>query len=146
MEKSFHTLAELRAEILTLKGTKIEQEVAIKAKFSSPGAIFSTAVSLFKGNGDKKSALSDFAQTDIVTTITRLVLPTILNTLVFRKSNFITKAIITFLSQKAAKKVDTELVVSLTEKVKSLFSGAKSTKPRKRDNRDYGIPPDSETY
>ncbi|MXV14132.1 hypothetical protein [Hufsiella ginkgonis] len=147
MERSFTTIDELRTEIFMLKGRRIEQEGAIKEKFSSPGAIFGTITGLFKSGTGKQSLLGDLMSHDMVTTITRVVLPLVLNKIVFRKSGFITKAIVTFLSQKAAKNVNSDMFAGLVDKVTHLFK-KRPREPKKSAIRikDYGIPPDSETY
>jgi hypothetical protein len=73
------------------------------------------------------------------------VLPLLLNGVFFKKSGFITKTLITFLSQKAAKQVNSDKVSGILDKFTSMFKG--NGKPQKVAGvRDYGIPPDSETY
>ena len=148
MEHSYNNLIELRAGIAALNIKKIEQEEAIKNCFKGPKAIFNTVASLFKSKNDSKSFLSELMSQDMITGISRVVLPAILNMFVFKKSNFITKAIVTFLSQKAAKNIDANLFSKISDKVKEVVSKIKlphhsSYQPQ---IRDYGIPPDSETY
>lgn len=145
MEKTFNNLADLRLEIALLRTRRYEQENAIKEKFNGPGATLTTVFSLFKGDS-KKSFLGDLLNQDIVSNISRVLLPTLLNTLVFKKSGLITKAIVTFLSQKAAKNVNTNVVTDIFDKVKTLFSKKDKTAEASEMNKDYGIPPDSETY
>lgn len=145
MEKSFNSLAELRAEIDLLKVKQFRNEEALKEKLSSPSAIFSTITSLFKSDNSNKSVVQDFAQSDIITNISRIILPIFLNGVLFKKSGFITKTLITFLSQKAAKQVNSTKISGILDKFKGAF---KSTGRPQRTPvvRDYGIPPDSETY
>lgn len=141
MEKSFSSLAELRAEIDFLKVKAFKDEEALKEGFKSPSAI----LGLFKTDSSKKSFTHDLMQQDILTNISRVLLPLLLNGVVFKKSGFITKTLITFLSQKAAKQVNSDKVSGLLDKFSSIFKG--NGKPQRSAHiRDYGIPPDSETY
>jgi hypothetical protein len=140
MEKSFSSLAELRAEIDFLKVKQFKDEEALKDGFKNPSALFG----IFKTDS-KKSLTQDFMQQDIITNISRVVLPLLLNGVFFKKSGFITKTLITFLSQKAAKQVSSDKVSGILDKFTSMFKG--NGKPQKvAAIRDYGIPPDSETY
>ncbi|MGV3509567.1 MAG: hypothetical protein ACO1N7_09785 [Sphingobacteriaceae bacterium] len=145
MEKSFNSLSELRAEIDFLKVKQFKDEEALKEKFSSPSAIFSSVASLFKtDSGNKKSFMQDLAHQDIITNISRILLPIFLNGVVFKKSGFITKTLITFLSQKAAKQVNSNKLSGILDKFTGIFKS--NGKPKPAAIRDYGIPPDSETY
>lgn len=146
MEKSsFNTIEELQAEIGVLRIRKDQQETAIHEKFNGPGAIFKTVTSLFKSDSSK-SLFDDIFNQDIITNISRVMLPMILNSSVFRKSGFITKTLVTLFSQKAAKNVNMDLITSLIDKVKGIFDKDKSPKAGIVSVKDYGIPPDSETY
>lgn len=147
MEQIYTNLLELQAGIAALKIKKYEQEEAIKNRFKGPGAIFSTIASLFKSKNDGKSFLGDLMSQDAITNISRVVLPAILNLFVFKKSNIITKTIVTFLSQKAAKNINADLFSGIADKIKGVINKIKlpqrDTSPKLDD---YGIPPDSETY
>ncbi|MBC8053627.1 MAG: hypothetical protein H7Y13_11240 [Sphingobacteriaceae bacterium] len=141
MEKSFSSLAELRAEIDFLKVKAFKDEEAVKAGFKSPSAIFG----IFKTDSGKKSFTQDLMQQDLITNISRVLIPLLLNGVFFKKSGFITKTLITFLSQKAAKQVNSDKVSGLLDKFTSMFKG--NGRPQRTATiRDYGIPPDSETY
>jgi hypothetical protein len=146
MEKSFSSLAELRAEIDFLKVKQFQDEEALKEKFSSPSAIFSSITGLLKTDTGKKSFMQDLMQQDIITNISRVLLPIFLNGVLFKKSGFITKTLITFLSQKAAKQVNSDKISGLMDKVKGLFQSTNGKLRKSPAIRDYGIPPDSETY
>lgn len=146
MEKSFSSLAELRAEIDFLKVKQFKDEEALKEKFT-PSAIFSTVGGLFKTDTGKKSFTQDLMQQDLFTNISRVLIPLFLNGIVFKNSGFITKTLITFLSQKAAKQVNSDKLTGLLDKVTSMFkSKINGTVSKSTPIRDYGIPPDSETY
>ena len=141
MEKSFSSLAELRAEIDFLKVKAFKDEEAVKEGFKSPSAIFG----LFKTDSGNKSFGHDLMQQDIITNISRVLLPILLNGVFFKKSGFITKTLITFLSQKAAKQVNSDKLSGILDKFKNVFKS--NGKPQRAPAiRDYGIPPDSETY
>ncbi len=157
MEKPFTTLAELRTEMDVLKIRQFRQEEALKKKFSNPSAIFKTATSLFKHNhntvgtsGKSSSFLQNLLRQDLVTNLARVTLPLVLNTLVFKRSNFITKTLITFLSAKVAKGVNSDKISGLMDKVKSWFNQKKQVRTQRAYSKaitaDYGIPPDSEAY
>ena len=117
MEKSFSSLAELRAEIDFLKVKQFQDEEALKEKFSSPSAIFSSITGLLKTDTGRKSFMQDLMQQDFITNISRVLLPIFLNGVLFKKSGFITKTLITFLSQKAAKQVNSDKISGLFDKL-----------------------------
>lgn len=134
-----HNIDELRAEIVQLKHKKKEQELAIKKHFSSPSAIIGTLVSTVKHSD---AAASLFNLDEIIGMVSRLVLPVALNKTIFRKSNFITKAVVAMLSQQASGLINESTIVSVWETIKDLT--AKVVRPKKKEV-DYGIPPFSET-
>lgn len=134
-EISINTVGELKAEIVRLRLLKEEQGKAISARFSSPGAVFSTVFSLFpKSSNDPKN---DIFHQDFFGLISRIVLPFALNKTVFRNSNFLIKGIVGFLSQKASHFISEDSVMGIWDKVKHLFD-------KKDKKMDYGIPPESE--
>jgi hypothetical protein len=130
---SINTAGDLRAEIVRLRLLREEQGKAIGARFSSPGATFSTVFSLFsKGYGSGNILNQDFFGI-----ISRILLPLALNKTIFRNSNFLIKGIVGFLSQKASHFISEDSVMGLWDKVKTLFD-------KKDKKMDYGIPPESE--
>lgn len=138
MDISIKNSSDLKTEIIRLRELKTQQGEQISQRFSSPGAIFSTVVSLFpKGNNDgsKNSILNQ----DYFGILSRILLPLALNKTIFRNSNFIIKGLVGFFSQKASHFISEDSVVGLWDKVKSMFD-------KKEKHKDYGIPPDSETY
>ncbi len=150
MDKMMTSMAELQREIALLKSRKAILETEIGQRFDGPGAIISTALTLVRGKhkDGKKDGLGAFLSDDIVSNLSRMIVPVLLNTLVFRKSGFITKALVTFFSQKAASKINTDALSGAVDGIKSLFN--KVTGKRRPKSgiavNDYGIPPDSETY
>jgi hypothetical protein len=112
---------DLRNEILRLQGVEREQSIAIKQRFSSPGALFSTLFTLFpKGADDDKSG-GVFNQ-DLLGVISRFVIPFTLNKTLFRHSNFLVKALVGLVSQKASHFISEDSVESVWDKAKGLIS------------------------
>jgi len=149
MEKAFNTIAELQAEIQYLKVQQFKQEENLKEKLSSPKEIFKAVTHLFKSDsGKKQSFVSELINQDLITNITRVILPLILNGVVFKKSGFLIKTLMTFVSQKAAAQVNSHSVSGLIDKVTGIFKKKDSQKAAGAvvATKDYGIPPDSETY
>jgi hypothetical protein len=133
---AINNVVDLKAEIVRLRLLREAQGAAIKQRFSSPSAIFSTVVSVFpKGSGSKY----DIFHQDFLGIISRIVLPLALNKTLFRNSNFLIKALVGFASQKASHFISEDSIMGLWDKVKSMFE-------KKEKHKDYGIPPDSETY
>lgn len=127
---------DLKAEIIRLRMLREEQGAAIKERFSSPSAIFSTVVSVFPKRSESKN---DIFHQDFLGIISRILLPLTLNKTIFRNSNFLIKALVGFASQKASHFISEDSIMGLWDKVKSMFE-------KKEKHKDYGIPPDSETY
>jgi len=148
MEKAFVSLAELQAEIQYLKVQQFKQEEQLKDKLSSPKELFKTITNLFKSDsGKKQSFISELINQDLITNITRVILPLVLNGMVFKKSGFLVKTLMTFISQKAATQVNSHTVSGILDKITGIFkkkAGANSGSVNGAG--DYGIPPDSETY
>lgn len=113
---------DLKAEILRLEDSSREQSKVIAAHFSSPAAIFSTIFSLFsnpaKDADDKNGGI--FSQ-DFVGLISRFILPFTLNKTIFRNSNFLVKAIVGLVSQKASHFINEESVSNIWHKVAAAF-------------------------
>lgn len=141
MDVSIKNSTDLKAEIARLRELKHQQGEQISQRFSSPGAIFSTIVSIFPKHHDDGSK-SNILNQDYFGILSRILLPLALNKTVFRNSNFIVKGLVGFLSQKASHFISEESVTGLWDKAKGLFSKFS----KKEKNPDYGIPPDSETY
>jgi hypothetical protein len=130
-------------EISRLKGLEAEQTIAIGKRFNSLSAIFSTIVSLFPksttaADGEKSPGFFD---QDIVGLLSRFVLPFALNKTIFRHSNFVVKALVGLVSQKASHFITEESVAALWEKVITLFKSKSADIPEHR-----AIPALSETY
>lgn len=122
-EKNFNSLAELRAEIDLLKVRTFEQGESIKAAFSRPLTIYQTVKGLFQ-SGKNQGALDtlSYMRQDVITALTRLVLPIFMNGFIFKKSNFLMKTLVLFLSQKVAKNVDSEGISDIVRNIKKFMS------------------------
>lgn len=120
MDKPIRNSWELREEIVRLRALEKEQAMAIKERFNSPAAIFSTVYSLFPKSAGGQSRNNIFNQ-DFVSILSRILLPLTLNKTLFRKSGFIVKTLVGLVSQKASGFINEDSVVGLWDKVKSLF-------------------------
>ena len=114
---------DLKDEIARLKGLEQLQAAELKQHFSSPGAIFSTVISLFSGSNDdtKEEKNASFFNQDFIGLISRIVLPIALNKTLFKNSGFIIKTIVGLLSQKASHYINEDAVGGIWDKVKSAF-------------------------
>ncbi len=135
---SINNITDLKAEIARLRLLKEEQGAALKERVNTPSALFHTVISVFpkspaNSNEDKGSIFNQ----DFFGIISRILLPLTLNKTIFRNSNFVVKALVGFLSQKASHFISEDSLSGLIGKVRSIFD-------RKNKNPDYGIPPDSE--
>ena len=124
------SILDLQSEIIRLEKQKQEQEMRLKHRFSSPSAIFSSIRSAFPkapegegGGGGIGSLLSP----DLLSLVSRFVLPIALNKTLFKKSNFIIKTVVGLLSQKASTYISEDSVTSVWGRVKSLFGKSPST-------------------
>ncbi len=122
MDLPVKSITDLRLEISRLKGVELEGRLALGNRFNSPAALFSTVFSIFSGpptaDGVKRPGFFD---QDIAGLISRFVLPFTLNKTLFRNSNFIIKALVGLVSQKVSHFITEDSVVSVWDKVKSLF-------------------------
>src|SRR3954471_9052590 len=120
---------ELRNEIHRLQGVEAEQSAALKKRFSSPGAVFSTVMSLFSGSDDEEDKNSSLFNQDFIGLISRFLLPITLNKTLFKNSGFIVKTLVGLLSQKASHYINEDSVGDVWGKVKHLFEEHVSENP-----------------
>jgi hypothetical protein len=148
MEPVINNISDLRAEIELLRASKHVQEEAIKSHFSSPAAIFHTVTSWFKSSPSNDRSVTGIlgGGQDMVSLISRFVLPFVLNKTLFRGSNFIIKAIVGVVSQQASGFINEKSVASVWGKLKSVIPNLMPKKKVKKVPVDYGIPPYSESY
>ncbi len=120
MDKPIRNSWELREEIIRLRALEKGQGIAIKQRFSSPAAIFSTVYSLFPKPAAGERHTNIFNQ-DFVSILSRFLIPLTLNKTLFRNSGFIVKTLVGLVSQKASGYINEDSVVSVWDKVKGLF-------------------------
>jgi len=117
---------DLKLEIVRLKELEEQKSIALKARFSSPAAIFGTVYSIFpKGTNTGENKTNIFNQ-DFVSIISRFLIPLTLNKTLFKNSGFLIKALVGLVSQKASGFINEDSVVSVWDKVKHLFSKKKT--------------------
>jgi hypothetical protein len=129
MDAQIRSIDELRLEISRLKGLEREQAIAIRHRFSSIPAIFSTFFSLFpKSNTAEKIGGAAGSGIDLIQLISSFVLPFTLNKTLFKGSNFLVKALVRLASQKVSQYINKKNLGFIWEKIKS-FIPEKTTKP-----------------
>lgn len=109
---------ELKAEIVRLRQVEDEQKAALAARFSSPRALFFTALTLFPKTN---AVVTRTTSQDYVRLLARILLPLILNKMLFRHSNFIIKLLVGLISQQASGLITEDAVEKTIAKGKSLF-------------------------
>jgi hypothetical protein len=114
--------SDLRAEIFRLKGLEEEKKAVLQKRFSSPGAIFSTVFSMFKSSNTEDDKDGGIFKQDFVGVLSRFILPLTLNKTIFRNSNFIVKALVGLVSQKASHYISEDTVGGIWDKAKGLFA------------------------
>lgn len=143
MDLPIRNIDNLHSEIARLTGLQQQQKEALHERFSSPSALFATALSLFPKSPTTDSIRGNLLNQDYFGLISRIVLPLALNKTIFRHSNFIIKALVGMLSQKASHFISEDSVSSLWDKAKGLFNKVtgKNKAPKEKDLQGYGIPP-----
>ena len=131
MDEPIRNIDDLRAEIARLKAVEREQSMAIGKRFNSFSAIISTIGSLFPKSNPVLGAKGFFEQ-DIVSLLSRILLPFTLNKTIFRNSNFLVKTLVGFVSQKASKFINEETVMGVWDKVKNIFHKKEEETPEHR--------------
>jgi hypothetical protein len=123
MDIPVKNIFDLQSEIIRLEKSKQEQEMVLKQRFSSPSAIFASVKSIFPKSpeGGSTSAAHSLLSPDILSLISRFVLPLALNKTLFKKSGFIVKTLVGLASQKASTYISEDSVTSVWGRVKSLF-------------------------
>jgi hypothetical protein len=123
MDVQIRSIDDLRMEITRLKGVEQEQAIAIRAHFSSTRAIFSTVLSLFPkfSLSDKIGGIAASGGPDLIQLISSFVLPFTLNRTLFKRSNFIIKALVRLASQRAAQFINKKNLGFVWDKIKSFI-------------------------
>jgi len=129
MEIPVKNIFDLQAEIIRLEKVRQEQEMVLKQRFSSPGAIFASVRSIFpkSAEGEPSNGAASLFSPDILSLVSRFVLPIALNKTLFKNSGFIIKTLVGLASQKASSYISEDSVTSVWGRVKSLFGKKPST-------------------
>lgn len=158
MGKKIQNLEELRAEIVTLRFKRAEQEIYLNQTFGKVNKAFSGPINFVKGalefiglKNNSKTGKPSNTQTDWVTSLGRIALPYILNKTILRGRGMFLKTAISLLSQTTinSKNLNKDVLASWIDKATYWFNVSKHSVKKKQEDKtekDYGIPPDSETY
>jgi len=124
MDLAVKNIDDLRSQIAALKSLEEQQGLAIRQRFNGPVALFSTVLSLFPKvpNGEGKKENNSFTP-DIIQLLSSFLLPFTLNKTIFRSSNFIVKALVRLMSQKASRFINESSVSRLWDKIKIFIPG-----------------------
>ena len=133
MPVAITNITELRAEILQLKLKKSSQERELKQHFNSPKAIWNTATVLFRRS---KHSDTTAAPLDIWNRISKALLPLTMDKTLFRKSNFMVKAVVRMITRNAAKHIDKRSVTGWWQKLKGILPGNDAEKTAISAKRD----------
>lgn len=146
MKIQIENIDTLRSELLRLKMQQYQLEHSMRQDVNAIKETFKSPLKFF-GVG-KEKALTGSNQEDWVTGMLRIGLPWAINSLMFKKSGFILKTLVTVFSQKAAGKVNKNTLANLVDMATDFVKGfkIKSHQHQSFHHNDYGIPPDSETY
>jgi len=150
--RSIRNVDELNAEIARLKLLQKEQEnylsdqfILLQEKVESPIRFFNKLTSwLPKVNNNLNPLGNTDSNSDWVTNSLRVGLPFLFNKILFRKAGFIKKALLLVATQKMAGGLNQDKITKVVDKITDIIRP--KSKKGKKVTRDYGIPPDSETY
>jgi hypothetical protein len=129
MEIPVKNIFDLQAEIIRLEKVRQEQEMLLKQRFSSPKAILASVRSIFPKSPEAEvgGGTTSLFSPDILSLVSRFVLPIALNKTLFKNSGFIIKTLVGLASQKASSYISEDSVTSVWGRVKSLFGKRPST-------------------
>lgn len=142
------SVIELRAEINRLKVLGDEQSIALKSRFSSPSAIFSSILTLFPKSGAAKSITDHrILHPDLLSLLSRFLIPVTLNKTLFRHSNFLVKMMVGLVSQKASPYVTESNIEKIGANVKGVITGlfAKKGEPTEPEAHVPDVTPSGTT-
>lgn len=142
--RNIRTLSELQEERWRLKTSYIQQGEALKLDVKTYVSQF-TLSGLIKKYATPSAFYKLDEQTHFSSKILSVVLPMVINAVFFKRSGFITKTIAALISGKIGQSLDAETLSGIFNAIKSIFK-SKTQKDNKIAFKDYGIPPDSETY
>lgn len=140
---NINNLHDLNVKILSLKVDYKVQEEMLKTDAKGYLKQFSIG-SLIKKYATPSAFLKVDDKLNISSKVMSFLLPVLMNGTIFRGSGFLTKALVGLATNKVGKTLDAEHLSAIFNTVKGLFTKKKKTIAPAF--RDYGIPPDSETY
>lgn len=149
--KHIKNIADLEIHIRQLEFQKAEHEIylhqkveSIKESIAAPLKFYNRIIGMISGkpNDNENGVLDGDNKPDWINLLARVGIPYALNKLVFRKSGFIIKTLISLFSQGAITSVNKNNLAGWVDKVTDFVK----SKTKKKPVLDYGIPPDSETY
>jgi hypothetical protein len=140
---NINNLHDLNVKILSLKVDYKVKEEMLKTDAQSYLKQF-TIGNLIKKYATPSTFMKADDKLNISSKIMSFVLPILMNSTIFRGSGFITKTLVGLATNKVGKTLDAEHLSSMFNTVKGLFT--KKKKMVTPAFKDYGIPPDSETY
>lgn len=141
---NINNLQDLNARLISLKVDYKMQETALKADVGGYFKQF-TFGSLIKKYATPSSFLKVDDKLNISSKLMSMALPILMNSTLFRGSGFITKTLVGLATSKVGKTLDAEHLSAIFNTVTGLFK-SKKKKEKATGFRDYGIPPDSETF
>jgi hypothetical protein len=151
INKKIDNLDQLRVQIAILKLHKAEQEIYfnqtgnnISKAFNSPVNFVKAALSFLGLRGGK----ANVQEADWATNLARLAFPFLLNKTLLSGSGFIFKGIVSFLSQNTinAKTFNKGILANWVDKIVDWVDSTNKKRKSKKEEIDYGISPESETY
>lgn len=145
-------IQQLRAQIRMLRVQQAEQELYFLAKkqsfndaLKSPFS-FLKKIGYFFGFNTKEQDGRTPKNADWVTSLARVLVPLALNKTLLRGNGLFLKSILTLISQRIInpQNVNQNKLSNLIDKLSSWINS--TLKSKKKQDTDYGIPPDSETF
>lgn len=152
MRTNISNVDDLKARIVVLKSRRLELESdfqqrseQLTEKLKIPSMIYNKVTGWVTSFGSGKPH-SGKGEPDWMTNLFKVGLPMIVNRFLFPSSGIVMKAVLALVSQRAAKSVNLDVFTGVFDKVKHWMTTPAKNKPRQPVMRDYGIPPDSETF
>lgn len=141
--KNIKNLEELQLEISKIKSGCTQKETQLQEDVLNFIHQLSL-VNIISKSLNAKNLFKLEEKTNLSGSIMAFVLPYLLNKTFLRKSNLLTKGVVSLLSGKLGQSLDIEKITQVFSQVKNLFGSTKKSSSLQFE--DYGIPPDSETY
>jgi len=131
MDVIVHNREQLKAEITRLEARKTDLELSLKQHLNSPANVLASVVQMVRGSNQDTRKFSElFKSQDLYGVVARFVMPLVLNKTLFRSSNFIVKAIVAMVSQKASGAINKNVIHRVSDTVSGFFD--KFTRKKKK--------------